>query len=269
MNTTIEKPVSDFDYTEYQARQQYAVTSDNIHLQSHALRNSDKFVFDGDKWIIKPYHGFAVVSMVANNPFNDDLVDFLNSINHYLNERLNKQQTYFILPEDSYHQTVANTLSDTRYFENIVKRGILNQYPDMIREAFGKIKLCNINNPLKMQMTGLNVFGSCLAVLGTFSEESDYSAISGFRNQFYGNPEMKQADVRWTRPFVGHTTLAYLGRAINTEERTLLANTINDINSSYNWEKAVFHIAKAELRSYTDLSSFETEPNYPIFNFVK
>ena len=119
-----------------------------------------------------------------------------------------------------------------------------------------------------MNMIGLNVFGRCIALLGEFEEEADFNTLMSFREQFYDDPELCNLDVKWTRPFVGHITFAYLGREINEIERAVLANTINEINRSFTYTNAVFSIAHTELRSYADLSSFHSKPEYPFYNFV-
>jgi hypothetical protein len=269
MNATIDKPTTDFAFDDYQARQQSAISFDNIQKQSRILKCSDSFVFEEDEWVINPYRGFAVVSMVNNNPGNRDLKNTLTIINDYINEQLNRRETYFLLPSDSYHQTIANTLSEKRYIENLEKKGIVNIFPDMTGKAFSRISLGERSHLLKMNMIGLNIFGTCIALLGIFKAEEDFNMIRNFRNQFYNDPDLNEVDVKWTRPFVGHITLAYLGREINMNERTELANTIHDINTTIDFTNAVFHIANTELRSYTDLSCFQSKPDYPVFNFVK
>jgi len=155
MNTTIEKPKADFLFEEYQSKQHFAIGFENILKQSHALHHSDKFIFDGKNWIIKPYHGFAVVSMVNNNPGNEILLQNLSDIKKHLNNRLNKRETYYMLPEHSFHQTIANTLSDKRFYENIVNKGLLDIFPENVEGAFNKIRLDFRNGPIKMKMIGL------------------------------------------------------------------------------------------------------------------
>ena len=173
-----------------------------------------------------------------------------------------------MLPEASYHQTIANTLSDKRFFENIVNNNILDSFPGIMGKAFDSIQIKRYM-PIKMRMIGLNVFGSCLALLGVFGEEEDFNAILSFREKFYGNSELDNLNIKWTRPFVGHITIAYLGRDINEEERFLLANAINNINKNFDFSRAYFNILQCELRSYTDLSHFIRKPDYPIYSFLK
>lgn len=269
MSTSIEKPIADFGYAEYQSRQRFAIGVDNIYKQSDLLRNSGQFIFDGENWVRNSYNGFAIVSMVRDNPSNQELMEVLRTVSDVLDQQLNQNETYYILPEESYHQTIANTLSEQRYFENIVDKGRFFEFPGIVRDAFRKIQLDERSIPMKMNMIGLNVFGTCIALLGEFMLEDDFNSVINFREQFYNDPKLGSLDVKWTRPFVGHITLAYLGREISAKERLLLANTINDINSSIDFSQAVFNIDKTELRSYSDLSCFNSRPGYPEYHFVK
>ncbi len=269
MNTTIDKPFTDYSFPEYLAKQNYAISFENIREQAMTLRKSDKFIFSGNGWVINPYHGFAVVSMVTNNRNNKRLVQLLNSINTFINDKLNRKPTCYLLPEHSFHQTIANTLSDTRYFENIVDKGLLTPFPDKVEEVFKSIQLEYRTEAMKMRMVGLNIFGSCLALLGVFENEQDYDDILSFRKQFYDNPFLEKNDIKWTRPFIGHITLAYLGREINIEERLLLEATVNEVNIAFDFANTIFHINQTELRSYTDLSCFNTTAIYPVFSFVR
>jgi len=269
MNTTIEKPRADFGYAEYQSKQRFAIGVDNIYRQSQRLRNSDQFIFDGEKWVRNSYNGFAIVSMLRNNPSNMELTEVLRKVSDILNQQLNQNETYYMLPEESYHQTIANTLSGQRYFENIVDKGRFFEFPILVRDAFRKIQLDERSVPMKMKMIGLNVFGTCIALLGEFKLEDDFNSVNNFREQFYNDTELSCLDVKWTRPFVGHITLAYLGREIKENERLLLANTIIDINATIDFSRAVFHIDKTELRSYSDLSCFNSRPGYPEYHFIK
>lgn len=269
MNTTIEKPITDYSFRDYLAKQHYALSFGNIGEQAMALRKSDKFIFSGNEWVINPYHGFAVVSMVNNNFNNKKITHLLNEINGFLDQKLNRQPTYYMLPEHSFHQTIANTLSDKRYFENIVDKGSLGSFPEMVEDAFQNVRLSYRTEPLQMRMAGLNIFGSCLAVLGVFENEADYETIVSFRKQFYGSPVLQKTDIRWTRPFIGHITLAYLGRDLDHTERLMLESAVNEVNIAFDFTEAVFNINQTELRSYTDLSCFNTTSSYPVFSFIK
>ncbi|NJK98091.1 MAG: hypothetical protein HC905_27125, partial [Bacteroidales bacterium] len=138
-----------------------------------------------------------------------------------------------MLPEHSFHQTIANTLSDKRYFENIVDKGFLDSFPEKVENAFQNVRLSYRTELLQMRMTGLNVFGSCVALLGVFDKEEDYDTVISFRKQFYGNPVMQQSGICWTRPFIGHITLAYLGRELNHTERLMLESAVNEVNVAF------------------------------------
>lgn len=270
MNTAFETLTADFNYSAYQERQLFAITHDYIDNMASTFKCSNQFVNTGGEWHINDYRGFAVVSMVENNPDNGALLSFLDEIVSDLNERINLEDDYFFLPEDSYHQTIANTLSDKRYIDNIESKGLDNAYHEIVGEAFSDIVLPNLHVPVNMSMVGLTVFGSCIAMLGTFDREKDYDHVYSFRKQFYNSESLKKLGIRWTRPFVGHITLAYLGREIDALGRILLARSINAVNVNIRkYGGSTFHIAKTELRKYDDLSCFQSMPEYPEYHFVK
>jgi len=268
MNSVFEKVTTDFDYQLYQERQQYGISPENIEAQAMAFRCSDKFILDHGNWNIIDYKGFAVVSMVGNNPSNDRLLNFLDSSREFLSSKLNHPEAYYFLPRESYHQTIANTLSDKRYHENIVKKGIEPVYHEFIKKTFSSIALPLLQQPLKMTMIGVNIFGSCIAMLGIFDRVEDYNVIAGFRQQFYQSEPLNKLDIKWTRPFVGHITLAYLGRNLELNEKKLLADTINELNA-FVPNELLFNLTKAELRKYNDLSCFQSNPEFPVFHFSK
>ncbi|NJO69755.1 MAG: hypothetical protein HC830_11165 [Bacteroidetes bacterium] len=145
----------------------------------------------------------------------------------------------------------------------------MDSFPEKVENAFQNVRLSYRTELLQMRMTGLNVFGSCVALLGVFDKEEDYDTVISFRKQFYGNPVMQQSGICWTRPFIGHITLAYLGRELNHTERLMLESAVNEVNVAFDLSEAVFNINQTELRSYTDLSCFNTTSSYPVFSFLK
>jgi hypothetical protein len=259
--------VRDLLFDDYNIRQKDAVSLENLDKQSAQLKVSDTFVHSKGKWRVSNYEGFAVLSMVKSNPGNDQCFNKLKQLRDVLEFQL-QNSSYFWLHEDSYHQTIANTLSSDRYIENVKIQGLGKEYPAIIGKAFSQISMSGYDTPIKLKMIGCNVFGSCIALLGTFANEQDYYRIMQFRDQFYHNLSLNNLNIRRTRPFVGHITFAYLGRDLSTIERKHLASTLNRINSQIqNWN-IEFNISQAGLMYYKDLSSFYRELNYPVFSFV-
>ncbi len=259
---------SDLTFNEYNKWQQKAVSFDNLRNQSLQLKAADKYVFNGKEWSIPDYEGFAVISAVNANPGNDKFFNQLIHLKEDLKFRLNNSTSYYWLPENSYHQTIANTLSNERYHKNIKDKGLVQEYPGIIEMAFKSLSVSANPSPISLKMLGYNVFGSCIALLGIFENSTDYERIITFRNQFYGNPELNKLGIKFTRPFIGHVTFAYLGQELTPQEGEHLAHTLSSMNKGIENMKMIFNITQAELRYFKNLSHFQKEPDFPTFSFI-
>lgn len=267
MNTAFEKLTTDFSFNEYQQRQLLSVSPLNIDQQSDLIRCSDNYIFHENNWNISEYKGYVVLSMVEQNTENDRLFIFLKHLKNLLDEKINTTPSWYLLPENSYHQTIANLLSDVRFKENVVNKGLESNFPQLVKEAFASINIEKQHKAIQMEMLGLTVFGSCIALLGRFNNPADYNSIIEFRRQLYSS-NLKELNIKWTRPFVGHVTLAYLGRNYNLSDKIILSQTIKEINQSLP-PNLKFNITMSELRSYQTLSQFDCKPEYPRFSFIR
>jgi len=231
-----------------------------------AVRPSGNYRYDGNGWEPQPYPGFAVVSMVDENPGNEGLADLLGKVATGLTERCPWEEGIYLLPADSYHQTVANTLSEKRFLDHIVDAGLEAEYPGMVEKAFGGISV-TATAPLAMKMIGLSIFGTALGVLGVFEKEADYQRILHFRSGFYSDPGLAALDVRMTRPFIGHITLAYIETDLTGQQRQHLAAAVHALNGQLKEVEPVFHFSSTGLRRYEHLSAFRWEDGFPRYHF--
>ncbi len=265
--TKLEHP-SDLTFDEYIRWQYNAISFENLSKQSIQLKATNKYVFDGINWSIPDYEGFAVISAVNVNPGNENCFNLLIKLKDNLKSRLQNETTYYWLPEESYHQTIANTLSNGRYNINIKEPGLIQQYPEIIKSAFDSISLPASSTPVDIKMLGFNVFGSCIALLGIFEDKYDYERIINFRKQFYSNPSLNKLGIKLTRPFIGHITFAYVCKELTDPLRERLAQTLNNFNNTIERMNIVFKISFTELRYFKNLSHFEMEPDYPSYNLI-
>ena len=220
---------------------------------------------NGAGWAPQPYPGFAVVSMVDENPGNTPLPDALKAIQVELLEQCPWEGCLYPLPASSFHQTVANTLSEERFLQYIVRPGLEPVYPDLIATVFEKMPVRPAST-LPMRLIGLSIFGTALGILGVFDNEADYCRILDFRSAFYGDPGLQGLDIRMTRPFIGHITLAYIEADLNTRQREELAAAVHRINRSLGRSLPAFNLSLAGLRRYHHLSAFLREVDYPQYH---
>lgn len=252
----------------YNLRQQQEVSAMQVNAAANKIAPAGNFHFSGKDWIPNEYKGFAVVAMLNSNPGNEALKTLLTEVQSELQENLRPLNSFYMLPPDSFHQTVANTLSDERFKANIVKPGLEGAYPGMVRDAFYNIKTHIQEAPIKMRLIGLSVFSNAIGVLGTFESDADYNCILDFRSGFFDDAQLKGLDVKMTRPFIGHITLAYAEQKLNINQKAHLANTINEINAQVFSKRQYFLISNTGLRRYDHLGEFMNAPNYPVYQFT-
>ena len=261
--------VAELTYHEYQQRQLLEVTEDQLRYRAGQLRKADHFAYAGGQWHHLPYEGYAVVSMVDTNPGNDDVSPRLRAMQERIAAGFDRPDAFFSLPADSFHQTVANTLSAERYHNHVVTAGLTNEYPALVSGAFSQLPQATETTPIRMRLVGLSLFSSAVGMLGTFDEERDFDRILRFREQFYADEPLRALTVRRTRPFIGHITLAYFGSLLSEAEKKRLVSTCATINDALNREPLFFTVSTTELRSYQHLAHFETRPGYPVYSFIK
>jgi hypothetical protein len=257
--------VSDIPFEEYNKRQLHEISAERNRERAFNAKRAGNFVYDGNEWLPQAYEGFAVVSMLNENEGNEPLATRLAEIQKELQYNLQPTHGFYKLPPESFHQTVANTLSNERFYNQILNTGLESTYPQTIADVFNAMPDANSSGALNLRMIGLSVFGTAIGMLGIVENESDYYRITDFRSQFYGNEKLRELDVKMTRPFIGHITLAYIEHVLNKNQKDYLATVINEINESLSGEKNYFNISKTGLRRYHHLAEFIKQDNYPTY----
>jgi hypothetical protein len=263
--------ISDLSFQEYTDRQFREVEAHRLLERAMTLRPSGNYRYvgasglsDGKGWVPQSYPGFAVVSMAAENPGNEALPEMLRAIQTELAEQCPWEQALYLLPPCSFHQTVANTLSEERFLQQIHRPGLEPAFPSMVAKVFTAIRT-GPGGTLPMRLIGISIFGTALGLLGVFEKESDYQRITAFRSAYYADEQLAALDVRMTRPFIGHITLAYIEADLSKEQREQLAGAIHTINRSLGSPE--FTLSLTGLRRYHHLSAFLREEDYPRYHF--
>jgi hypothetical protein len=260
--------IRDLPVHTYNQRQLNEVSSSQVNFEAMAIQPAGHFLYNGKSWEPNAYPGYAIISMVNNNAGNEELTPLLIKIQDELHYNLQPLNGFYMLPADSFHQTIANTLSAGRYIENVLNAGLDEAYPSYVAQAFHNTHVTRKLEPVRMRLIGLGILGSAICVLGTFETDADYKLITDFRSGFYEDRQLNNLNVKMTRPFIGHITLAYAIQRLNKNQREHLANTINEINEQVFSKKHYFHISQTELRKYDHLAEFKTGANYPAYTFT-
>jgi hypothetical protein len=256
--------ISDLSFEEYNQRQLAEISPDRNRERAHAAKPAGNFLFDGHQWVPQEYKGFAVISMLNENEENESLVARLTEIQTELQYNLSPRLGFYQLPADSFHQTIANTLSNDRFKKNITDAGLENAYPAMVAKAVWNIPGSDNIEPVRMRMAGLSIFGTAIGILGVFENKDDYNRILRFRSDFYNDEQMAQLDVKMTRPFIGHITLTYIEQNLTKNQKDHLADVVNELNETLADEENYFSIAYTGLRRFQHLAEFIKQDNYPV-----
>ena len=257
--------ISDLHFPEYNRRQLDEISAECNHRRAMNAHPAGNFHYNDKTWQPVKYEGFAIVSMVDDNEGNEPLAKRLIEIQHELKDNLQPVNAFYHLPSDSFHQTIANTLSNERFRKNILDAGLEAVYADMMSDAFNNIPPEDNIIQVKMKMVGLSIFGTAIGILGIFENEETYGRITRFRSELYSDKQLSELDVRMTRPFIGHITLAYIEDNLNKNQRNQLADVISEINEKLEHEELYFNLTKTGLRRYYHLAGFIKQDNYPVY----
>lgn len=256
----------ELSYQDYQMQQLYEVSYEGLHQRAKSVKKGNKFRLSDNGWEPIKYEGYALLSMVNDNPLNLILATRLEEIQTELAEEFNAKEDLYFLPSESFHQTIANLLSEERFRDNILDKGYESDFPGVITSAFESIGDKKFTQSIDMQIVGLGIFGSAVGVLGIFNNQVDYERILDFRQEVYANETLNQYGITRTRPFIGHITMAYIESNLSEEVKEHLIDICYRINQSLETENLHFYIDETSLRSYKDLSCFHSGRDYPSLN---
>jgi len=253
----------ELSFAAYDQRQRHEVSHAGLVARAARLAPGGNFLHDGRAWRPQPYPGHAVVAMVATDTANRELERRLSLAQSQLADAFAEPDLLYLLPAASFHQTVANTLSDDRYKRHVVDAGIEHEYPGRVGAVLGEISATPTAPPVRMRMIGVSLFGSALGALGVFESSEAFLRVLAFRDAFYGHADIAALGITRTRPFIGHVTLAYLGRTISEQERTRLVESVWRISAGLFHDGPTFSLPWAELRAYDHLAEFKPLPDLP------
>ena len=265
----IKEPVEELSYSVYEMRQRDEISRLTLEMRASLLGKGHKFQYQNGVWAPVSYPGISVVSMVDYEGENMKLHATLCDLQSRLAERANLPSALYMLPPDSFHQTLANTFSADRYEQHIVQAGLVDAYPRLLERAFEAIETDVCDEPICMRLIGFSLFRTAIGLLGVFPDPKDYERVLQFRNGFYGNADLHAIGLVRTRPFIGHITLAYIEDVLENASCGHLVDVISDLNTQIENMDLTFAISETEPRWYDHLAAFEQRDHFPLFSFVK
>lgn len=259
--------ITDLKYIDYHYKQWKELTYEQQVFKANNVKFANNFSFINNKWMYMPYYGFGMISMLNQNVKNDVLTQHMIAIQekfiHLLVEKVNSDiyNKIYLLPENSFHQTIANALSNIKYNQLIVEKGIEHTFHENIKQVISEYKCVFSDKSIRMKMIGLGIFGNAIGALGVFDDPYEYNSILNFRDHFYNHEISSRLGIQKTRPFIGHITLAYIESDLSLIERKALVEVASSINEQWQNEKHYFFIDSTYLTSFTNLASFSVIEN--------
>jgi len=266
-------PITDLNYIDYHYKQWKELTYEQQVYKANNVKAANNYSFNNNEWNAIPYYGFGMITMLQQHEKNivlsQQLVDTQQKLMYLLEEKINQEihEKIYLLPENSFHQTIANALSNTKYDVQITEKGLVAIYPEKINSIFNKYKSVFENKTLRMKIIGIGIFGNAIGVLGVFDDPFEYNSILHFRDYFYNNEMVTGMGIQKTRPFIGHITLAYIESDLSLIEKKALVEVTTTLNEQWQNEKHFFYIDQTQLTSFKNLSSFHTFQNNQIIHF--
>jgi len=260
---SVKEPVRELGYDEYQSRQFEEISLMQIEKRTELLNIGNRASWNGRSWKPTPYPGFAMQAMLSERFDKTAISMELQDMQKKLVESVQQPGTLYPLPAASFHQTVANTFSANRLEENLASKGLVESFPKIIEECLESWSPNENQAPPLMRLIGISIFRTAVGILGTFDRARDFQRVLDFRDFFYSHPKLNELGLRRTRPFIGHLTLAYVESELSYEQKQGLVDCISALNERIRKNPIFFEMPCARLHSYSNLSAFNTFPEYP------
>jgi hypothetical protein len=266
-------PITDLNYIDYHYKQWKELIYEQQVYKANHVKVANNFSFNNNEWNALPYYGFGMISMLYQHEKNvllsQQLVDTQEKLMQLLQEKTSIEihGKIYLLPENSFHQTIANALSNAKYDLNIAEKGLMETYPENIKKILKTYKSVFDHKTLRMKMIGLGIFGNAIGILGVFDDPFEYNSILHFRDHFYNNEMVTGMGIQKTRPFIGHITLAYIESDLSLIEKKALVEVTTTLNEQWQNEKHFFYIDHTQLTSFSNLANFVPFQNNHLIHF--
>ena len=118
-------PITDLNYIDYHYKQWKELTYEQQVFRANNTKIAGNFSFENNQWTTQSYYGFGMISMLNHHEKNFILSQLLYETQLQLMSLLEEKtspaihEKIYLLPEDSFHQTIANALSNLRYDQHI------------------------------------------------------------------------------------------------------------------------------------------------------
>lgn len=231
------------------------------------IQESPKFrlAADGSRQPVA-FPGYSAITPPgAEDPDNAGVFASLSTCQQELNKKLEPDLLVLVDPA-SFHFTLADLIWDSAYRTAIAANpDFESQLRDRIEDSF-KIYHSSISEPqpIRWQIVGLTVRPRAIEVSLIPKDEYSYDRIIAFRRAIYQSSSLMALGIEQQYYFTAHTTLAYFANVDREIDRVRLSDTLQEYNMHWLDHPQEVIFAEAQLRKFSDMYTYERQPNFPI-----
>ncbi len=212
------------------------------------------------------FPGYSIITPPgAEDPDNGGVFQELMACQQKLIEHLEPDLLVPVEPA-SFHFTLADLIWDSAYNVAIdANPDFETKLRDRIEESFQIYQQSlDKSTPIRWQIMGLTVRPRAIEVSLVPKDESSYDRIIAFRRAIYQNSNLISLGIEQQYYFTAHTTVAYFGNVDRQIDRTRLCDTLQEYNMHWLDRPQEVTLAQGQLRKFTDMSTYQRQPNFPI-----
>ena len=256
----------DESYHTYLSRVAKMTLPATYESQVKNIQESPKFrLTDGTRQPVA-FPGYSAITPPgAEDPGNSAVFKDLAACQQQLIEKLEADLLVLVDPA-SFHFTLADLIWDSAYrMATDANPDFESKLIDQIEDSF-KIYQDSIvdTTPIRWQIMGLTVRPRAIEVSLVPKDESSYDRIIALRRAIYQNSGLISLGIEQQYYFTAHTTLAYFANVQQEIDRVRLSDTLQEYNMHWLDHPQEIILAQGQLRKFTDMYTYERQPNFPI-----
>ncbi|WP_295615980.1 DUF1868 domain-containing protein [Chamaesiphon sp. GL140_3_metabinner_50] len=207
----------------------------------------------------------AITPPGAEDPGNSAVFKDLAACQQQLIEKLEPDLLVLVDPA-SFHFTLADLIWDSAYLTAVATNADFeSKLVDCIADSFKIYQDALVDpTPIRWQIMGLTVRPRAIEVSLVPKDESSYDRIIALRRAIYQNSSLMALGIEQQYYFTAHTTLAYFANVQQEIDRVRLSDTLQAYNTHWLDNPQEITLAHGQLRKFTDMYTYQREPNFPI-----
>ncbi|MGL5065525.1 MAG: DUF1868 domain-containing protein [Microcoleus sp.] len=243
---------------------------DSYKSQVEHIQESPKFKPDaaGVRTAV-PFPGYSAITPPAGeDSANSALYTNLHECQQQLLQELNPG-SIVPLPVDSFHLTVADLIWNSAFrdasshnpeFEKQLRQRMADSF------AASKPELAS-SPPIRWLVLGWIVMTRAVGVCLAPADENSYKQIVEFRRSIYQNHDLIALGIEQQYHLTAHITLGYFGDVGPNLKRDRLCSVLCDLNDRWLDKPQQLSVKRVELRKFEDMTRYDREPDWPVFEF--